>query len=206
MTKQLNTRAVEFFHLLQNSRFTSAANHAIPTTTAEEAAIRMLLNTALYGANVFIVGNRGNSAVSNQIITDLRNIAHLSAIPLHQSSVLACFANDGGYEQSFVMQLEKIARPHDVLIAISNSGQAENIINSAMFMKRISARVITLTGFEANNPLRMLGDINYWVDSSDNGYVEIAHLFLLHHWADCLATKLANDRSKNSASDIRCTG
>jgi len=206
MNKPLSSRAVEFCHLLKNGRFTCAANRDTLPANAEKAALDILLSTSLHSANVYIVGNGGSSAVASHIITDFRNNAHLRAITLHESSVLTCFANDYGYEHSFVMQLEKIARAEDVLIAISSSGQSENILNSAIFMKSICAKVITLSGFDENNSLRKLGDINYWVDSIDYGYVEIAHLFLLHHWADCLALKKAAEKSKKLESSIRCVG
>lgn len=196
MNKPLSYRATEFYQLLCNGQFSDSREQNIPSDQAEKSALNTLQASARDGANVYIVGNGGSSAVASHIMTDFRNIAHLRAVSLHESSVLTCFANDYGYEHSYMRQLEKFARPQDVLIAISSSGCSENILNSARFMNRLSASVITLTGFSDKNPLRQLGSVNYWVDSNDYGYVEIAHLFLLHHWADSLAARLHNEKSK----------
>jgi len=206
MNKQLSSRAAEFCHLLKNGQFTSASSRELTSTSAEHVALQILAQSTLQSANIFVIGNGGSSAIASHIITDFRNTAHLRAMTLHEPSVLTCFANDYGYEQSYAKQLEKIACAHDVLIAISSSGQSENIVNCALYMNRISAKVITLTGFDESNALRKLGDINYWVNSSDYGYVEIAHLFLLHHWADCLAARLTSDKSNAINNNYYCVG
>jgi len=61
------------------------------------------------------------------------------------------------------------------LILISSSGQSKNIINSAIKGKQMNIPVITLSGFMHDNPLRGLGDINLWVDSTDYNIVETTH-------------------------------
>jgi D-sedoheptulose 7-phosphate isomerase len=43
---------------------------------------------------------------------------------------------------------------------------------------------VTLSGFERDNPLRRMGNLNFWLPSSDYGLVEIGHLFVLHHIAN----------------------
>ena len=41
-----------------------------------------------------------------------------------------------------------------------------------------------MDGFKKDNPLRKLGDINYWLDSTDYGFVEVGHQFILHNLSD----------------------
>jgi D-sedoheptulose 7-phosphate isomerase len=64
----------------------------------------------------------------------------------------------------------------DVLIVISSSGNSENMLNGcqAARSKKFST-VITFSGFNADNPLRQLGDINLWVDSKAYNFVENIH-------------------------------
>jgi len=64
----------------------------------------------------------------------------------------------------------------DVLIAISSSGSSENMLNGyeAARSENFSS-VITFSGFDADNPLRQLGDINLWVDSKAYNFVENIH-------------------------------
>jgi len=84
--------------------------------------------------------------------------------------------------------LHTVAQEGDLLIAISSSGQSVNIHNSVRRMREIKGRTISLSGFQQDNPLRSLGNFNFWIDSDDYGVVELGHLFLLHHVADRLAS------------------
>jgi D-sedoheptulose 7-phosphate isomerase len=73
-----------------------------------------------------------------------------------------------------------------MLVAISSSGQSANIRNAAAEMRKLRGAVVTLSGLKRDNPLRSLGDVNFWLDSSDYGMVEIGHQFILHNVADRL--------------------
>ena len=77
-----------------------------------------------------------------------------------------------------------MAKPGDALVAISSSGKSPNICNAAAQVRGSGGTVITLSGFASDNPLRRLGDINIWLDSTDYGFVEIGHQFVLHNVAD----------------------
>ena len=74
----------------------------------------------------------------------------------------------------------------DILIAISSSGQSRNIVNAVAVAKKNGATVITLSGFQDNNPLRQIGHYNLWLNSKDYGQVEIGHAFILHYLTDRL--------------------
>ena len=93
-------------------------------------------------------------------------------------------ANDYGYENAFARLVKQMAKPGDALVAISSSGRSLNIRNAAVEATASGCTVITLSGFAADNPLRALGDINVWLGSSDYGFVEIGHQFVLHNVAD----------------------
>ena len=68
----------------------------------------------------------------------------------------------------------------DILIAISSSGQSENILKAVDIAKSIGCRIITLSGFQQDNPLRSKGEINYYVSSRLYGHVEILHHSICH--------------------------
>ncbi len=138
---------------------------------------------------MYLIGNGGSAAIVSHAKTDFMNVAGIKAITLLEPAIITCLSNDYGYENVFSRQLEVLANPDDILIAVSSSGQSKNIINAAQIMKQKGASVITLTGFKENNPLRKMGDLNYWLSSSNYTLVEIAHLFVLHHMADCLSNK-----------------
>ena len=66
------------------------------------------------------------------------------------------------------------------MIAISSSGRSLNIIKSAEAARSRGASVVTMSGFGQDNPLRRLGDLNFYVPSSQYGYVELIHGGLCH--------------------------
>jgi D-sedoheptulose 7-phosphate isomerase len=138
-------------------------------------------------ASVYVIGNGGSAAVAGHLVNDLVKVGRVRAFTLHDSSLLTCLANDYGYENAYAQALAQMALPGDVLIAISSSGRSMNIRNAAAQLWGKGGTVITLSGFAADNPLRALGDLNVWVDSSDYGMAEVGHQFILHHLSDLLA-------------------
>jgi D-sedoheptulose 7-phosphate isomerase len=66
------------------------------------------------------------------------------------------------------------------LIAVSSTGRSHNICVAAQRARDAGAYVMTFTGFDPDNPLRKLGQTNYWVPSANYGIVECAHMILLH--------------------------
>jgi D-sedoheptulose 7-phosphate isomerase len=63
----------------------------------------------------------------------------------------------------------------DVVILISSSGESKNMINAARFTKKNKNLLITFTGFNKNNQLKNIGDVNFWVNSKIYNIVESIH-------------------------------
>lgn len=127
---------------------------------------------------VYLVGNGGSAAICSHIATDLLKRGS-AAILLTDPAVLTAFSNDYGYRHAYAYQLHRHAT-RGTLIAISSSGESENIQNAALYAANSGFHVITLSGFSAINPLRSKGHVNYYVPSHNYGVVEIAHLTILH--------------------------
>jgi D-sedoheptulose 7-phosphate isomerase len=187
MKAGLSASSNDFNKLINSSRFTTHKGKELSQEQGSCDALTLLLSTKESGGNVYLIGNGGSAAVASHIHNDFCNVCGIRSVTLHESALLTCFSNDYGYEHAYSTMLEKTARKNDLLIAISSSGQSKNIINAAIAMRSRKAAVITLTGFSVSNPLRTIGEINFWVDSQSYGLVEIAHLFALHHWSDSLA-------------------
>jgi phosphoheptose isomerase len=64
--------------------------------------------------------------------------------------------------------------------AISSSGQSADILNAVTAAQTIGIGVISLSGFKADNPLRRAGDLNFYIESTEYGFVEISHLVLCY--------------------------
>ena len=88
--------------------------------------------------------------------------------------------NDLGYENVFAEQILLHAREGDLLFAISSSGASPNIIAAVKQAIETGCRVVTLSGFREDNPLRQSGKLNWYIKSPEYGFVEIAHLVICH--------------------------
>ena len=185
----LSIRGGDFAVLLNRVVVTDPEGKAADIEDGLETAVTMLAGTRGGGNSAFLIGNGGSAAVAAHIANDLVNVAGLRATTLHDSSLLTCMANDYGYENAFARIVTTICRPGDVLIAISSSGNSANITNAVAAARKAGGSLITLSGFRAENPLRVLGDLNVWVPMADYGMVEIAHLFILHNLADRLRSR-----------------
>ncbi len=179
----------QFAQLLNQCEFTDQQGRILPDDAVIQALLAEFVRVREQQAKSIILGNGGSAAIASHVITDLRNVGGLCALTLHEAAPLTCFTNDFGYEQAFARQISAFAHEKDLLIAISSSGQSMNIINAVHAANTKGIKVMTLSGFKADNPLRQLGNWNCWLDSSHYGMVELGHLFVLHHVTDHLIRK-----------------
>jgi len=148
--------------------------------------IELLKSTRESNSTIYVIGNGGSAAVAEHTAIDLTKNAGAKALAVSGSPMLTTFSNDYGYKNVFKKFIELFAEKEDVLIAISSSGSSENIINACKEAKRKGAKVITLSGFDEDNPLRRLADIDFWVESKAFGYLEILHGLILHWMVDSM--------------------
>ena len=127
---------------------------------------------------LIIAGNGGSAAIASHVSVDFTKAAGIRAINFNEADLLTCFANDYGYDKVFEKAIEFYGDEGDLMILISSSGKSDNIIRAANCAKKLNMEVITFSGFEVNNALRKLGDINFWVDSKAYNIVEMTH----HIW------------------------
>ena len=150
-------------------------------------AEHLIASTNEKGGKVIIAGNGGSSAIASHVSVDLAKSARIHAVSLNEPGMVTCFANDYGYEKYVEKAIEIYAGKDDVVIMISSSGRSKNIIYGALKSKALGLNLITLSGFSPNNDLRMLGDINFWVNSKAYNVIEMAHQL----WLLAIVDKLA---------------
>lgn len=160
-----------YFKVLDN------AITAVGESLLEEAAALICEAHSRKGKAIF-VGNGGSAAMASHLSVDLTKAAGIRAINFNEADLLTCFANDYGYEHWVARALEAYADKDDVVILISSSGRSLNILNGVDVARQIGTPVITLSGFAVDNPLRELGDVNFWADSKSYNIVEMTH----HVW------------------------
>jgi D-sedoheptulose 7-phosphate isomerase len=182
----LATRSAELQAILSGTELTDAEGVRRDVERSICDLVALLENLRQRGGRLYLAGNGGSAGVASHAVTDFLNVGKLRASTLHEPSLLTCMSNDYGYDVAFARILSTLAVPGDMLIAISSSGQSANIRNVAAEMRKRGGGVVTLSGFKRDNPLRSLGQFNFWLDSSDYGMVEIGHQFVLHNITDRL--------------------
>ncbi len=155
----------------------AAATGKVDRSQLEKAAELMQQSHTNGGKSIF-VGNGGSAAMASHLSVDLTKAAGMRAINFNEADLLTCFANDYGYENWVARALEAYADSNDLVVLISSSGNSKNIINGVAQARTMGLPVITLSGFKSENPLRTLGDINFWCDSEAYNVVEMTH----HVW------------------------
>ncbi len=156
---------------------------------ALENSIKMIIKQAKAGGKLILIGNGASASIASHMATDFWKNAGIRALAFNDSSLLTCISNDYGYEHVFEKPIEMFADSGDVLFAISSSGKSENIIRGAQMACLKKCRVITLSGFNKNNTLRSLGNMNLYVPSSSYGHVEIIHTAICHCILDIIMIK-----------------
>jgi D-sedoheptulose 7-phosphate isomerase len=164
---------------------------------AVAAAVGLLARAHDDHRTIFICGNGGSAATASHMACDLaKNTCapdrrRLRVIGLCDNVAwLSALANDRGYESVFVEQMSNLLEPHDVLIAISASGDSPNVVRAAEFARSHGARVVGLTGF-GGGKLKTLSDVCVVLDSNCYGLVEDGHLAINHIFTEALRRRLA---------------
>lgn len=157
-----------------------------------ENSIKMIIEQAKSGGKLILIGNGGSASIASHMAIDFWKNAGIRALAFNDSSLLTCISNDYGYEHVFEKPIEMFGEPGDTLIAISSSGKSENILLGVKAARAKGTKVITLSGFDNDNPLRKLGDANFYVPVLEYGHVEVIHLALCH----CLVDIIIKNKSR----------
>ena len=125
---------------------------------------------------ILIFGNGGSASIASHFSVDLTKNAGLRCVNYNEPDLITCFANDYGFERWVEKAVDFYGNEDDLLIVISSSGSSRNILNGVRAARKGKFRaVVTFSGFDEDNPLRQLGDINLWVNSRAYNFVENIH-------------------------------
>lgn len=139
-------------------------------------ALRDVMVTARgKGSKVIIAGNGGSAAIASHAAVDLTKNAGIRCVNFNEADLITCLANDYGYPRWLEKALELYADDGDPVVLISSSGRSPNIIGAAQYARRRSLPLVTFSGFGVDNPLKALGDVNFWVDSRAYNVIEMTH-------------------------------
>ncbi len=158
------------------------------------------------GNTVFCAGNGGSAAtashMANDFGTDIQKRTKTD-LPLRvlsltdNAAVMLAVANDVGYDNIFVKQLDVHYRPGDKLIAVSASGNSPNVIIAAKWVKERGGKVMSFTGFDGGE-LKEISDVAIHVSSDKREYgpVEDIHLIMGHLLSYWMQYQIQKERAE----------
>ncbi len=164
------------------------------------AAADALVSAYRAGRKALFFGNGGSAADAQHLAAEfvgryLRQRDPLPALALNaNSSAVTAIANDYGYEHAFARQLEALAVPGDVAVAISTSGNSPSVIQAVLCARRLGLFTIALTGASGGR-LRGIVDALIAVPSEETPRIQECHILLGHALCDAVEQALSADRA-----------
>ena len=176
--------------LMLTIQVTNHENASLDLETGADRAVQMILDAVTSSGKVMITGNGGSATIASHVHADLYKGVGVKSMVFTEQALLTALANDDGYGSVYEGPVRQWSQPGDLLITVSSSGNSENILRAAKSALEMGCRVITLSGFKPNNPSRQLGNLNFYVNSAEYGFVETAHAALAHYLTDQAKTNV----------------
>jgi len=150
-----------------------------------EAAGNLMVQALNSGNKIISCGNGGSLCDAMHFAEELTGRFHkerrpLPAIAISDPSHLTCVANDFGYDHIFSRVVEALGKPGDILLAISTSGNSQNVINAILSARQAGMKVVALTG-NSGGLIGSLCDVELRVEH--NGYsdrIQEIHIKVIH--------------------------
>ena len=162
-----------------------AALDSIPAQAVEQL-IKLMRHALQEDRQIFVFGNGGSAANASHFITDLGKGAsdkvgrRFRCLSLNDNvSWMTALANDYTYEDIFVRQLENYARPGDVAMALSVSGNSPNVVKALAWARKTGLTTIALVGGKRGEMARIAEHVVV-IDSTHYGRVEDAQMGICH--------------------------
>jgi len=171
--------------------FTQCSGFLEQTQVADNIikAKEIILNTKDNGGKLIFAGNGASASIANHASLDFTKQGKVNSVNFNESAFITAFSNDYGYENWVLKALEFYLSEEDTVILISSSGTSKNIVKAAEYSKSKGVNVITFTGFNEQNPLKMSGDVNFWLDCKAYNIIEGIHQLWLLSICDLIIGK-----------------
>ena len=185
----MSTEANDFSDVIQEHQ--QVINQLTGYTPLIAAASKLIISTLVSGHKILLCGNGGSAADCQHFAAELviryhKNRRAYPAIALTtDTSILTAHPNDFSFESVFSRQVEALGVEGDCLIAISTSGNSENIIQASISAKQQNMSVIGLMGGDGGQ-LKSLVDMPIVIPSTTTARIQEAHMIIYHWWCEML--------------------
>lgn len=165
----------------------------------------VLVSALKQGNKALLFGNGGSAADAQHIAAELvgRFAFDRPALPALalsvNSSCVTAIGNDYGFDKVFSRQLEGLARPGDIAIGISTSGNSLNVLHAMSTARKMGLRTIALTGSTGGN-LRSSVDHCICVPSNETPRIQECHILIGHIIAELVEREIFHEQGRVSGS------
>jgi D-sedoheptulose 7-phosphate isomerase len=157
------------------------------TNTDEiDNAVNVIIQAWKSGRQIITLGNGGSSMTAIHMITDWSKMIYLSSgIPFRgrtlvdNMGLIMAYGNDISFNDIFIEQLKNIMLPGDLVIAISGSGNSENVIRAVNYANENGAITLGLSGFNGGK-LKQIAQHSVWANVNDMQLSEDIHAIFGH--------------------------
>ncbi|GHE52713.1 MULTISPECIES: D-sedoheptulose 7-phosphate isomerase [Roseivirga] len=155
---------------------------------AIETAAQLMADAILEEGKIFSCGNGGSHCDAMHFAEELtgryrEDRKALPAIAISDPSHISCVSNDFGYDAIFSRYIEGLGKPGDVLLAISTSGNSNNILRAAAMAKQKKMKIVALTG-KNGGELAELADVEIrvphfgYADRIQEVHIKVIHIII----------------------------
>lgn len=153
---------------------------------AIDAGVELIEKTWRDGKQIIALGNGGSSMTALHFINDWNKSVYLSSgIPfrgrtlIDNVGLLMSYANDISFQDVFTEQLKNILTPGDLVLALSGSGNSENVIRAVQYANAHGANTLGICGYRGGK-LKEIAQQVIWVDVDDMQLAEDVHFIFGH--------------------------
>lgn len=149
-----------------------------------------MIGSIKHGGKVISCGNGGSMSDAMHFAEEMtgrfrENRGPIPAVAISDPAHITCISNDYGYDYIFSRYVESVGRPGDVLLAISTSGNSQNVINAVLAAKANNMFVVALTGKSGGKMASMVDleirtPMSQWADRVQEIHIKIIHS-LIHY-------------------------
>jgi len=166
------------------------------TVSLIQKAAQLIVSSLQKGGKILIFGNGGSAADSQHMAAELvgRFKKERRAIPAialtTNTSILTALANDYGYDIIFSRQIEALGNKNDVVLGISTSGNAKNVLEGVLTAKKLGIPAIILSGKDGGK-LTPEADLAIVVKSLDTPRIQESHILIIHILCELIENEMA---------------
>lgn len=153
---------------------------------AMDKGVQMIADAWERGSQIITLGNGGSAMTALHFVTDWAKMIPLATgrsffgrTLVDNMGMLTAYGNDISFADIFSEQLKNVLRPNDLVVAISGSGNSENVIRAVQYANDHGGMTLGLCGF-AGGRLKALAHHPIWIASNDMQLCEDAHAIFGH--------------------------